>query len=171
MREQIKKELKVLSKITQIGDFYGVKQEHYQRDIHIYYGLTNSGKTYSAIQELKRLPKDKKGIYLAPLRLLAREIYDTLTVEGCGINLITGEEIIKTNESNIQSSTIEMLNLNETYDLAIIDEAQMINDEQRGNAWIRAILGVKAKKVIILCAPVITKFLSNLIIDNKILNN
>lgn len=162
----IKNELNTLSKIKNIGDFYGVKTEMFERKFHLFYGPTNSGKTYAAIQMLKELKPNEKGIYLAPLRLLAREIYDTLKSDNCKVNLITGEEIIEEENAMIQSSTIEMLDLTQVYDVAIIDEAQMISDEQRGNAWMRAILGIKAKKIIVLSSPVIVEFLKELITNN-----
>ena len=45
------------------------------RKFYLHVGETNSGKTYEA---LKRLKNSKSGIYLAPLRLMALEIYSTL---------------------------------------------------------------------------------------------
>ena len=50
-----------------------------KRKIIFHAGPTNSGKTYSALQRLKHA---SKGMYLAPLRLLAAECYENLTSEG-----------------------------------------------------------------------------------------
>ena len=50
-------------------------------------GPTNSGKTRSALERLK---KSKNGIYCAPLRLLAWEISETLLNNGVACSLITG---------------------------------------------------------------------------------
>lgn len=59
-----------------------------KRKIIFHAGPTNSGKTYNALQRLKQA---KKGMYLAPLRLLAAEIYENLNAEGIYIDLLTGE--------------------------------------------------------------------------------
>lgn len=60
-----------------------------QRRFVIHEGPTNSGKTYDALQALKRA---EKGTYLGPLRLLALEMFDTLNADGCPCTLLTGEE-------------------------------------------------------------------------------
>jgi ATP-dependent RNA helicase SUPV3L1/SUV3 len=65
---------------------------------------------------------------LAPLRLLAYEQYDKLNRDGCPCSMITGEERILMPGSFHQSSTIEMMNLHEEWDMAVIDEAQMVAD-------------------------------------------
>lgn len=39
------------------------------------------------------------------------------------------------------------------YDVAVIDECQMIADRERGYAWTRAILGVLAPEVHLCAAP------------------
>lgn len=108
-------------------------------------GPTNSGKTYQALQILS---KSKSGIYLAPLRLMAVEVYDKLTAQGIPCNLITGEEIILTPDAKHSSSTIEMMNYSNPVDVAIIDEVQMINDPMRGWAWVQAIVGIPADRII-----------------------
>lgn len=117
------------------------------RNIIAYLGPTNSGKTHKAIEKLK---ESKTGIYLAPLRLLAREIYDDLKAYGIKVSLITGEEKIIDEEATHVCSTIEMLDLNERYDLALIDEIQFLADKNRGNAWTRALLGVNTKNIIVM---------------------
>ena len=45
------------------------------------------------------------------------------------------------------SWTIEMWNLSEKYDVAVIDEIQMISDPERGYAWTNAFLGIQAKEI------------------------
>ena len=59
------------------------------RKIVYHMGPTNSGKTRAAIQSLIEA---RKGIYCAPLRLLAWEISETLSNFGVPCNLITGQE-------------------------------------------------------------------------------
>jgi ATP-dependent RNA helicase SUPV3L1/SUV3 len=40
-----------------------------------------------------------------------------------------------------------MVNLNRDYDVAVIDEIQMIAHEQRGHAWTRALQGIRAREI------------------------
>ncbi len=117
---------------------------HKTRKIVYHMGPTNSGKTYNAIEALS---KAKDGCYLAPLRLLASELYDTLNEKGCKTTLLTGEEVIETEGATHFSSTIEMARLNEEFDCAVIDEIQMITDTQRGWAWTRALVNLNANEV------------------------
>ncbi len=117
-----------------------------KRKIVFHVGPTNSGKTYSALKELKEATT---GYYLAPLRLLALEGYENLKKSGIPISLITGEEEIIDEESTHISSTIEMMNGSVDVDVCVIDEIQMISDRDRGWAWANALIGVPAKKVIL----------------------
>jgi ATP-dependent RNA helicase SUPV3L1/SUV3 len=63
-------------------------------------------------------------------------------------NLLTGEEMkeVAVNAS-LLSCTIEMLACTRRYDVAVVDEIQMIGDRQRGGAWTRAVLGTYAKDI------------------------
>ncbi|MGL4990925.1 MAG: helicase-related protein [Sarcina sp.] len=133
-----------------------------KRKFFIHLGDTNTGKTYNAMQRLKEA---KQGVYLSPLRILALEIYEKLNLEGIVCNLSTGEEEdIKDNATHV-SSTIEKANVKKQYDIAVIDEIQMIDDLQRGDAWTRAVLGMRAEEIHI-CGALNSK---NLLI--KILND
>ncbi|MCI9065082.1 MAG: hypothetical protein K1W20_04515 [Lachnospiraceae bacterium] len=120
-----------------------------KRQFILHVGPTNSGKTYEALQRLKQA---YHGIYLGPLRLLALEVYDRMMADGIPCDMITGEEIILTKNSFVQASTVEILDIRETYDIAVIDEAQMVADENRGSFWTRAILGIRAKEVHVCCS-------------------
>lgn len=117
-----------------------------QRTIHVHVGPTNSGKTYNA---LKALENSKTGVYAGPLRLLATEVYQRLKAKGRPCALITGEEvrIPEDTDQYFSSCTVEMVPLNTQFDVAVIDEIQMIADPERGNAWTTALLGVQAKEV------------------------
>lgn len=119
-------------------------QSNTQPDYIIHVGKTNSGKTYNSV---KRLKESGNGIYLAPLRLLAWEIADRLNNEGIPCSLITGEEQVLQEGAGVTSSTIEMANYDQEYEVAIIDEAFMIGDKDRGKSWLNAILNIRAKEI------------------------
>ncbi len=115
------------------------------RKLIFYVGPTNSGKTYQAMQALKAADC---GSYLAPLRLLALENYESLQSEEIPVSLITGEEEILDEEAGHVCSTIEMTNYQMEVDVCVIDEVQMLGDPDRGWAWVNAIVGAPAKEVI-----------------------
>lgn len=120
------------------------------RHFVIHVGPTNSGKTYAALQVLKEA---KSGAYLAPLRLLADEVHQTLSETGIATSLITGEERKYVPNATHYASTIEMANYERAIDVCVIDEAQMVGNKFRGGAWSRAICGIPAKTLHICCAP------------------
>src|SRR3989339_261498 len=123
-----------------LGEFWiHTNARRINRKIIYHMGPTNSGKTYHAIEALC---KAKNGSYLAPLRLLAAELYDTMNGKGVPTTLLTGEEIIETPQATHYSSTIEMAKLHEDFDCCVIDEVQMLSDPQRGWAWTRALIGL-----------------------------
>ncbi|KAJ7700777.1 P-loop containing nucleoside triphosphate hydrolase protein [Mycena rosella] len=129
-----------------------------RRRVIMHVGPTNSGKTHHALRALAAAPM---GVYAGPLRLLAYEIWERLNLgaivplgatdeqiaagqaAGPGpenplarlCDMITGEEqklVIDTNRAGLLSCTVEMLNLSRRFDVAVIDEIQMIADRQRG---------------------------------------
>jgi ATP-dependent RNA helicase SUPV3L1/SUV3 len=110
--------------------------------LHI--GETNTGKTHHALERMKEA---KSGLYLAPLRLLALEVFDKLNAEDIPCILKTGEEekIIKGASHN--SCTVEMFHEKEYYEIIVIDEAQMITDKDRGFSWYKAITKANASEV------------------------
>ncbi|KAI5855783.1 P-loop containing nucleoside triphosphate hydrolase protein [Tricharina praecox] len=123
--------------------FAVTRQMH--RTWHLHVGPTNSGKTYHA---LKRLEEVGNGIYAGPLRLLAQEIFERMNAKGIPCNLVMGDDVRTVDENaTVQSSTMEMVDLNKEVDVCVIDEIQMIGDLERGWAWTEAVLGVRAKEV------------------------
>ena len=132
-----------------------------KRRFILHIGPTNSGKTYEALQRLKQA---YHGIYLGPLRLLALEVYDRMMTDGIPCDMITGEEAIRTHGSFVQASTVEILDIRETYDIAVIDEAQMMADENRGSYWTRAILGIRAEEVHVCCSGTAEKLLTGMLV-------
>ncbi|MBR4578393.1 MAG: helicase [Oscillospiraceae bacterium] len=121
-----------------------------ERRFILHIGGTNTGKTYAGFQ---RLRKARTGVYLAPLRLLAMEAQETLLDEGVACSLTTGEEEDCREGDTHVAATAEKLDLGARYDVAVIDECQMIADRERGWAWTRAILGVLAPEVHLCAAP------------------
>lgn len=131
-----------------------------QRKFILHIGPTNCGKTYEALQRLKTA---ERGVYLGPLRLLALEVYEKMKDFGLPCTMLTGEERIYEDGSKVTSSTVEMLDLDQEYDIAVIDEAQMISDPDRGHSWTRAILGVRAQEIHVCMSPAAERVLCHLI--------
>lgn len=122
------------------------------RIIHCHVGPTNSGKTHAAIQRLRQA---ERGVYCAPLRLLAMEMWEKLNGLGKRCALRTGEvtsgppdmPTLEYTTVDTLACTVEMLDTTREFDVAVIDEIQMVSDEQRGWAFTQALLGVNAKEV------------------------
>jgi ATP-dependent RNA helicase SUPV3L1/SUV3 len=136
------------------------KARRAQRQVTLYVGPPNSGKTHAAFE---RLAQAIDGAYLAPLRLLALEGRDRLAARGVPCSLLTGEENQPAAGARVVSSTIEMVGTNTPIDVAVIDEAQMIFDNSRGWAWTQAIVAVPAKEVIIICSAYAVPAIENLL--------
>ncbi|KAI9910882.1 hypothetical protein PsorP6_010482 [Peronosclerospora sorghi] len=117
-----------------------------QRKIIYHVGPTNSGKTYQALARLKQAGDDG-GIYCGPLRLLALEIFDRLNADGVYTSLVTGQEKKVVPYATHVACTVEMANIARPWDVAVIDEIQLIGDPQRGWAWTRAFFGLQAKEL------------------------
>ncbi|XP_045459717.1 ATP-dependent RNA helicase SUV3 homolog, mitochondrial [Melitaea cinxia] len=165
-------DLKKISDLRTPASWYP-QARNMNRKIIFHAGPTNSGKTYHAME---RFLTSKSGVYCGPLKLLATEIYHKSNSKGTPCDLITGEErrhasqyttlIDDTEDTESDSEkesfllnepeltpskhtacTVEMTSLNETYEVAIIDEIQMIGDRGRGWAWTRAVLGLQADEI------------------------
>ncbi len=121
-----------------------------EQQLYLHIGEPNSGKTHDALQALKDAGS---GWYLAPLRLLAYEIFDRLNDEGVACNLLTGEEYIPVEGARITAATIEMFNATDSGACVIIDEAQMLADADRGWAWTRALMESAAPEMHIIGPP------------------
>ena len=128
-----------------LGQFWlHTEARRINRKVIYHMGPTNSGKTYHAIEALCQA---KKGCYLAPLRLLASELFDTMNAKGVKTTLLTGEEVVEIPDSTHFSSTIEMAKLQTRFDCCVIDEIQMLTDPQRGWAWTRALVNIQADEI------------------------
>ena len=133
-----------------------------RRHFYLHLGPTNSGKTYEGIQ---RLHGARQGLYLGPLRLLAAEQFEALNLADVPCSLVTGEEQIRVPFARVQSSTVEMADLQTHYDVAVIDECQMIADRDRGGAWTAAILGLCADEIHACASPDAENLMTRIIED------
>ena len=111
-------------------------------------GPTNSGKTHDA---LRFLVESGRGVYAAPLRMLAQEAHQRLSAElGEGnVGLMTGEERVNTG-APIICCTAEMAPI--SGETLVLDEVQWAEDEERGSAWTRLMLGGEYRHILLLGA-------------------
>jgi len=111
-------------------------------------GPTNSGKTHDALQFLV---EGGRGVYAAPLRMLAQEAHRRLALEHGEelVGLVTGEE--RVNEgAPIVCCTAEMAPMHG--ETLVLDEVQWAEDEERGSAWTRLLLGGEYRNILLLGA-------------------
>lgn len=123
-----------------------------EQQITLHIGQPNSGKTHDSLEALAAA---ESGWYLAPLRLLAFEIFDRFNQRGILCNLLTGEEHIFIPGAKITAATIEMFNPNQSGNCIIIDEAQMLADSDRGWAWTRALMEAQAPDIHVIGPPTV----------------
>src|SRR5690348_18296979 len=111
-------------------------------------GPTNSGKTHDA---LRFLIESGRGIYAAPLRMLAQEAHRRLSAEvgEDGVGLVTGEERVNA-DAPIVCCTAEMAPMRG--ETLVLDEVQWAEDEERGSAWTRLMLGGEYRHILLLGA-------------------
>ncbi len=111
-------------------------------------GPTNSGKTYHALEVLK---KRGRGVYAGPLRMLAQEAYRRLAAElgEDAVGLVTGEERIN-DEAPIICCTVEMAP--SSGEVLVLDEVQWADDPERGSAWTRLLLAGDYRHILLLGA-------------------
>jgi ATP-dependent RNA helicase SUPV3L1/SUV3 len=111
-------------------------------------GPTNSGKTYAALEELAAAGC---GVYAGPLRMLAQEAHRRLgeRMGAENVGLITGEERIN-ERAPVIASTVEMAP--KAGELLVLDEIQWADDEERGSAWTRLLLGGEYRQILLLGA-------------------
>jgi ATP-dependent RNA helicase SUPV3L1/SUV3 len=111
-------------------------------------GPTNSGKTHDA---LRFLVENGRGVYAAPLRMLAQEAHRRLASEigEDGVGLVTGEERVNP-DAPIICCTAEMAPMHG--ETLVLDEVQWAEDEERGSAWTRLMLGGEYRHILLLGA-------------------
>lgn len=131
----------------------------------LHMGETNTGKTFQALERMKQADS---GIYLAPLRLLALEVYEKLNKEGVPCSLKTGEEEKEMPDAKHISCTVEMFYAKEQYDVVVIDESQLIADKDRGFSWYKAITTAVAKEVHIIGSRNVKHMIQQLLGDSNL---
>ena len=131
--------------------------------LHI--GETNTGKTHHALERMKDA---KSGLYLAPLRLLALEVYERLNADGVPCSLKTGEEEKPVEGAAHISCTVEMFHEKDFYHVVVIDESQMISDKDRGFSWYKAITKANAEEVHIIGSRNIKSIMLDVLGDSDI---
>src|SRR3954466_5680400 len=111
-------------------------------------GPTNSGKTHDA---LRFLIDTGRGVYAAPLRMLAQEAHRRLAAEigEDRVGLVTGEERVN-ERAPIICCTAEMAPMRG--EVLVLDEVQWAEDEERGSAWTRLMLGGEYRHILLLGA-------------------
>uniref|UniRef100_A0A1A8F5T7 ATP-dependent RNA helicase SUPV3L1, mitochondrial n=2 Tax=Nothobranchius korthausae TaxID=1143690 RepID=A0A1A8F5T7_9TELE len=134
-----------------------------QRKVIFHAGPTNSGKTYHAIQ---RYLAAQSAVYCGPLKLLAHEIFEKSNGASVPCDLVTGEDRTFVDPEGRAAGhvacTIEMCSVSTPYEVAVIDEIQMIRDPSRGWAWTRALLGLCAEEIHVCGEPAAVDFIREL---------
>lgn len=83
---------------------------------------TNSGKTYQALQALRRADS---GVYAGPLRLLAWQVHDQLCAGGLPCSLVTGQERREMEGARHVACTAETASTRAVVDVAVRGTACM----------------------------------------------
>lgn len=123
----------------------------------LHLGPTNSGKTHVALDAIR---ERGRGVYAAPLRMLAQEVHARLSQEmGPGrVGLVTGEERIN-DQAPILCCTAEMAPRGG--EVLVLDEVHWATDPERGPAWTRLLLGGEYRELRLAGSPDAFPFLSH----------
>ncbi len=108
-------------------------------------GPTNTGKTHRAVE---RLLEHRTGMIGLPLRLLAREVYDTLSVRAGeqAVALVTGEEKRVPASPRYWVCTVEAMPLGRTVDFVAVDEIQLATHPERGHVFTDRLLHARGRR-------------------------
>ena len=157
---QYKVKNKILELVPARPEMEFAEVRELSRHFVLHIGPTNSGKTFQALERLK---KAQNGAYLGPLRLLALEVYEQMHSAGIPCTMRTGQECIEEENSRVTASTIEMADFDENYAIAVIEEAHLVADTDRGHSWTKAILGLRAEEIHICMSPAAEQVVCHLI--------
>ncbi|KAK7196822.1 ATP-dependent RNA and DNA helicase, mitochondrial [Novymonas esmeraldas] len=114
-----------------------------RRRFIFHHGPTNSGKTHAALEALMQA---RSGVYCAPLKALASQVWQRVHAR-VPCDLLIGDERVFGGAAEHVSCTVEMTPVDVPVDVAVVDEIQMIADRDRGWAWTRALLGLPAREL------------------------
>jgi ATP-dependent RNA helicase SUPV3L1/SUV3 len=108
-------------------------------------GPTNTGKTHRAVE---RMLEHETGMIGLPLRLLAREVYDRLTVRvGEGrVALVTGEEKRVPRRPDYWVCTVEAMPMEREVDFLAVDEIQLAAHAERGHVFTERLLSARGRR-------------------------
>ena len=107
-------------------------------------GPTNTGKTHRAVE---RLLEHRTGMIGLPLRLLAREVYDRLSVRAGeqAVALVTGEEKRVPAQPRYWVCTVEAMPLDRRVDFLAVDEIQLATHVERGHVFTDRLLHARGR--------------------------
>src|SRR5262245_27844456 len=107
-------------------------------------GPTNTGKTHRAIE---RMLEHESGMIGLPLRLLAREIYDRVSVRvgEQAVALVTGEEKRIPPRPRYFVSTVEAMPIEREVDFVAVDEIQLMARPERGHVFTDRLLRLRGR--------------------------
>jgi ATP-dependent RNA helicase SUPV3L1/SUV3 len=107
-------------------------------------GPTNTGKTHRAVE---RMLEHDNGMIGLPLRLLAREVYDkiSLRVGEDRVALITGEEKRVPRRPDYWVCTTEAMPLTREVDFLAVDEVQLATHDERGHVFTDRLLHARGR--------------------------
>lgn len=132
-------------------------------------GPTNTGKTHYAIE---RLLAYRSGMIGLPLRLLAREIYQTLCKRAGtdAVALVTGEERIVPDKARYWVATVEAMPTELVVDCVVVDEIQTATHLDRGHVFTDRILHCRGtQETLLLGAGTMAPIISALLPDVDII--
>ncbi len=122
----------------------GLPRPDRARTVTAVLGPTNTGKTHLAIG---RMLAHRTGLIGLPLRLLAREVYNSVVAK-VGVNaaaLVTGEEKITPPGARYWVATVEAMPLDLKPEFVAIDEVQLAADLERGRVFTDRLLRVRGQ--------------------------
>ena len=107
-------------------------------------GPTNTGKTHRAVE---RLLEHGTGMIGLPLRLLAREVYDRVSVRTGerAVALVTGEEKRVPAAPRYWVCTVEAMPLDRRVDFLAVDEIQLATHRERGHVFTDRLLHARGR--------------------------
>lgn len=144
------------------------KRDESPESTTIYYGPTNSGKTYRAVHDIidaYRSNPEGHYTYAGPLRMLAFEFYNKLREElgDEAVGFITGEEQIN-EDAHVVCCTVEMAPM--SGDLIVIDEAHWLADEDRGQYWTDLLVSAVYSSFVVITAKEALSTVTRLLSDS-----